>query len=913
MIQPWEFGALPIEWVANSRNVDEFWLPSTYVRGVYLQSGVPQEKVKVVPNGIDPEKFRPHVQPIVLATKKAFNFLFVGATIGRKGADVLLNAYLKLFTSNDDVCLVIKDFGGKSFYTGQTMEQQIKAAQARPNAPEILYLDSELPPDALPGLYAACDCLVHPYRGEGFGLPILEAMACGLPVIVTAGGAADDFATEEFAYRIPATRRPIGDTISGMKLSGPGWLLEPDASELARRMKWVVDNPEEARELGRRASEYARRAWTWEKAARIAAERLHELAALADQKAPAVPTPVASTKPAAKPIVMPACGLVGHLGKARELLTRNKPKEAWEIVAPALKTRPYHPEALLVLAEIAGSVGDGQEARLCAQHARGLAPDWKPIRQFLNRRLKGNSRPSWLVLPELTDKTPPRLTVCVITKNEERFIERCLESVKSIANQIVVVDTGSTDRTVEIARSFGAEVHQFEWCDDFSAARNAALEHARGDWVLILDADEELPPDQHARLRANLNNPKHIALRLPLVNAGQESEGRSFVPRLFRNAPGAYFTGRIHEQVFPSLIALGKSWGLDTALGTAQILHHGYSKENLRERNKVERNLKLLRQAVEENPEDANLAMNLGLELVRSDDLQAGLVQYRRAYDLITAKPTVETAPELREALLTQFTCHLYKVRAHEEVVEILASATARRSGLTASLHFALGLACYELRRYAESAEQMRQCLAKRAQAALTPINTDILTAAPCHCLGLSLARLGDRAGAEKAFQSGLSEKGPSEELRLDYARFLVEQDRAVDGLHRLHEMVTENPLCAAAWRLGGKIALGRADFLEFACDWTSEAVKQLPEDNELVAQRAEALLLSQQTEQAIELWRTLWEREHQAPALAALLICELVGDRPLTTAVYGRRSVPSAARLSIGIAVASSFEQTPC
>ena len=73
--------------------------------------------------------------------------------------------------------------------------------------------------------------------------------------------------------------------------------------------------------------------------------------------------------------------------------------------------------------------------------------------------------------------------------------------------------------------------------------------------------------------------PNVIAFRLPLVNAGQENEGRSFIPRLFRNAPGAFFHGRIHEQVFASLLVHAKKWGLKTALGTAEILHHGYTKE----------------------------------------------------------------------------------------------------------------------------------------------------------------------------------------------------------------------------------------------------------------------------------------------------------------------------------------------
>ena len=185
VIQPWEYGSLPVDWVEKSANVQQFWVPSEYVRKVYVDSGIPEAKVKVVPNGIDPARFNPQAVPFQLPTRKTFKFLFVGGTIHRKGPDVLLQAFVQAFNAQDDVCLVIKDFGGKSFYAGQTMEDAVRFAQSQPNAPEIVYLNEELPLESLPGLYTACDCLVHPYRGEGFGLPILEAMACSLPVIVT--------------------------------------------------------------------------------------------------------------------------------------------------------------------------------------------------------------------------------------------------------------------------------------------------------------------------------------------------------------------------------------------------------------------------------------------------------------------------------------------------------------------------------------------------------------------------------------------------------------------------------------------------------------------------------------------------------------------------------------------------------
>ena len=587
------------------------------------------------------------------------------------------------------------------------------------------------------------------------------------------------------------------------------------------------------------------------------------------------------------PAVLPAVARLGQLNEARELFGQKNFADAWSSALTAIAKRPFHPEAFLLLAEIALTTGNGKTAKRCAQRARDFAPGWSPVKQFLSKPLKGDVELDWLDASCLTPHAS-RLSVCLIVKNEEKFLAQCLKSVRGFASQIVVVDTGSTDRTVEIAREFGAEMYSFAWCDDFSAARNAALEHATGDWILMLDADEELPAAQHAKLLSDMKNANVIAFRLPLVNVGQEIEGRSFIPRLFRNAPEVFFHGRIHEQVFPSLLVPAKKWGLKTALGTAEILHHGYTPEIVRDRNKVERNLKLLRSAVQEDPADVNLVMNLGLELVRSDDLAGGIEKYRAAYEMMSAQPVADLVPELREVLLTQFTSQLYKVRGHAEVVGVLNSPLARRGGLTASLHFALGLAHFELKQFSEAADQMRQCLTKRKQPGLTPINTDILTAAPAHCLALCLAKLGDPAGAEKAFAAALAETGHAEAAKLDYAKFLSETNRSVDALHTLHEIVAANPRQLAAWRLGGEIALAKPEFLEFARDWTGEAFQALPENPAIAAQRAEALMLNGDPATAAGLWEKIWRSEPEPRTLAALILCETAGGLQLHAPATG-------------------------
>ncbi|MEN9573772.1 MAG: hypothetical protein RL514_1627 [Verrucomicrobiota bacterium] len=903
VMQPWEFGALPLDWAKQAGSVDEFWAYSNYVRRLYLAAGVAPEKVKVIPLGIDPATFRPDAKPLPLATRKAFKFLFVGGTIYRKGPDVLLRAYLDTFTAADDVCLVIKDFGGNSVYQGQTLGTQIKAAQAQPNAPEILHLTDDLPPESLPSLYTACDCLVHPYRGEGFGLPVLEAMACALPVICTGGGSTDDFATDEFAYRLPAVRKPIGNRVGNIELVSGGWLFEPDASALAARLRHVLGNRDEARAKGRAASEFARTQFTWQRSAEAVAacltveavpaaavpakpEPSHDRSALLVPLAPLGPSgdsASAMQKPKLN-FKLPTVALLGDLCAARAALQRKQFVPAWSAVLDSLKARPFNPDAWLLLAEIAREAGDLPMATRCAERCRTLAPQWRSAKKF-QKTLPTHGRDpkiAWPALPAAS--AAPRLSVFIIAKNEERFLGQCLASIKGLADQLVVLDTGSTDRTVAIAQEHGAEVHHAVWEDDFSAARNAALAHCTGDWVMFLDADEELPPAEHAKLRADLQAPGVLALRVRLQNAGLEDDGCCHVPRVWRNAPGLFFYGRVHEQVFPSVLVKCEAWHLETRLGTTTLRHHGYDPEVVKDRNKIARNLALLRRAVQELPGELNLTMNLGLELVRSGQLQEGLEHYRLAFSQLAELPKKDIVPELRESLLTQFVCHLHTAKQVAELLRVLESRTAREGGLTASMHFMAALACLELKRFTDGAEHACLCLAKRHQPVLSPINRDILKAGPHHVLALCQWGAQQHEEVEQAFLKALAEDAGARAARLDFARWLAERGRKVDALHLLHKLVPGSETEPRVWQLGAQIALSEPEFIEFAGDWTSEAVSHHPENTGLVSLRAEALLLAGDAEGAIAVMAPL---QADSPTLhAARLLATLASDGGLPAGV---------------------------
>ncbi|MDR3671598.1 MAG: glycosyltransferase [Holophaga sp.] len=279
MIQPWEYGGIPEEWVAPMRDlVDEVWVPSAWLKDCYVRSGIPGDQVVVVPNGVDGQVFRPDGERFPLATSKGCRFLFLGGTIPRKGIDLLLDTYCRTFRASDDVCLVIKAQGG-GIYDGLDLPAFLARLRAEdPLAPEIEYRADDLTEPQVAALYRSCDLLVHPYRGEGFGLPIAEAMASGLPVLVTARGGAQDFSREAWAYLVPS--RPF--TVAAPAGFTPGragfWLEEPDAAVLGQLMRRAFADPEERRRMGQRGREHALAELGWAGPTALVLERIRLLA-----------------------------------------------------------------------------------------------------------------------------------------------------------------------------------------------------------------------------------------------------------------------------------------------------------------------------------------------------------------------------------------------------------------------------------------------------------------------------------------------------------------------------------------------------------------------------------------------------------------------------------------------------------
>jgi len=227
------------------------------------------------------------------------------------------------------------------------------------------------------------------------------------------------------------------------------------------------------------------------------------------------------------------------------------------------------------------------------------------------------------------------LSVCLITRNEADSLPRCLESVQALADQIVVVDTGSTDETVQIARQFGAEVHHFPWRDDFAAARNAAISHATCDWVLIMDADEELPAESSAQLDGLLAHPIpgpvcQLITHTPTHGASRYGIDLVGHLRLFRNGAGIHFRSAIHEQLVDQQGRL-----IDSAVATGILVHHhGYleSPEAMAERG--ERNLRMIAAQLEADPRNAYLLFHLGHACLAGGRAEEAVAALSRAVEL---------------------------------------------------------------------------------------------------------------------------------------------------------------------------------------------------------------------------------------------------------------------------------------
>ncbi|MGH9352806.1 MAG: glycosyltransferase, partial [Terriglobia bacterium] len=261
-----ETDRIPLGFLERCNAIDEVWLPSRFNMETFAASGVDERKLRLVPPGVDIELFRPDLNPLPIPQKRGFNFLSIFDWQMRKGYDALLRAYLREFKPDDDVALILKV--SQMNDTARDLEAEInffierEAGVPLQKTPPIILIKQFIPQAEMAALYAAADCFVLPTRGEGYGRPYLEALACQLPVIATNWSGQMDFLNAGNSYLIESKLTTVPETSDLELFMGHRW-AEPDQEHLSQLMREVRSGREEAARKADRGRQDMLRDYDW--------------------------------------------------------------------------------------------------------------------------------------------------------------------------------------------------------------------------------------------------------------------------------------------------------------------------------------------------------------------------------------------------------------------------------------------------------------------------------------------------------------------------------------------------------------------------------------------------------------------------------------------------------------------------
>ena len=302
----------------------------------------------------------------------------------------------------------------------------------------------------------------------------------------------------------------------------------------------------------------------------------------------------------------------------------------------------------------------------------------------------------------------PIISLCMIVRNEEDSIGRCLDSAARLADEIIIVDTGSNDQTVQIAKDYGATVLSYTWNDHFADARNYGIKHAAGEWILWLDADEELDTSSIPVIREAISQVKAQFILLPLHHyVGEELPADpdqlflSYQARLFRNHAGIQFSNRIHETPQPTKDAEE----IKIEYVKAPIHHYGYLKQIEAKKEKSARNIKLLKAANAETPNDPWVRYHLASEYYRTEDYPNAYEHINDAIFLFLQRQSLppSLAYRLKYAILQAAGSQSELLQGIDKVLTIYPDYV--------DFHFTKGRLLYDLGRHEEAAKSFSTCL----------------------------------------------------------------------------------------------------------------------------------------------------------------------------------------------------------
>ncbi len=436
----------------------------------------------------------------------------------------------------------------------------------------------------------------------------------------------------------------------------------------------------------------------------------------------------------------------------------------------------------------------------------------------------------------------PRISLCMIVRDEEEALDRCLAAASPFVDEIVVVDTGSHDRSREIARLRGAKVLESPWTDDFAAARNVSLEAATGDWIVVLDADETISPETGRALRDAAGRADVFGCFLPLVNI-YDDRGLSLtalILRAWRNRPEIRFRNRIHEQVLHAVTPAARAAGARLVSLPGAVRHDGYRPSVVASRKKNERNLRIFELAVAEAPDDLYLRFKFAEFLRRFPEraadrvllLDRGIDDVRRL-----GRKAADDLP---------FAAEFFALRAEEHrsnrdsaTALALAEEGERAAAPTPNLAFAKACANLDLGRPVPAESAFRVCLGFDGRPLMIPGRPGVTGVRARRGLADALRLQGRHAEAQAELEIVLADaSGTAEPAVFDaWLDSVLRGKNAKTGLGFLTARLGKRADDAAAWTAGGRL-LEACGMVADAAKWRLRAA-ELRKNTDSDAERA--------------------------------------------------------------------------
>ncbi|MCG7334344.1 glycosyltransferase [Sporosarcina sp. ACRSM] len=340
----------------------------------------------------------------------------------------------------------------------------------------------------------------------------------------------------------------------------------------------------------------------------------------------------------------------------------------------------------------------------------------------------------------------PILSICMIVKNEEKVLSRCLDSISGIADEIIIVDTGSNDQSKEIALRYTNNVYDFEWVDDFSKARNYAASKATGEWIFAIDADEFVERESFQKLKVELveKPPKFNIIGVQIVSfVGQNGENTSlnYHERLYKNNGDISYYRNVHE-ILAHVDSKENKGTIDF-----QLFHSGYLADVMNEKNKFERNLNLLLNKKEKEPMDYFF---IGNEYRNLEELDKAITYYQKAY---TLKPDMYL--DWVKKLLLYLAETLHRSKRDEEALEILESCEKIYPNLV-DFKFYKGAIYFDKKQYKRSKKIFEDILLQKGNL-VSDTSIDFLELSPLRYLGEIYEKENELHKAVQSYSKALS------------------------------------------------------------------------------------------------------------------------------------------------------------